>query len=537
MLSTPPRNHEVRTSSISSPFSTKLNTFSDISLTTFLWELPGCFESYAEVKLHEKLLVELDGIVKKWVRDLGVEKKISSAENLGGKVVSFGSYRLGVHSKDSDIDALCVVPRHVTREDFFLSFVDVLKTIDRVTNVLPVPGAYVPILRFYFDGVNFDLLFTRLSLKEVSDDQDLLDMNIINNLDFKSIRSVNGYKSTVELLKIIPNEFNFCITLRAIKTWAKNRGMYSSMMGFLGGIGWTLLLVKVCQLFPTATPSTLLLKFFSTFKDWDWDYPVMIEFHNDLGPDHCTWNSSINKKDWAYQMAIITPIHPPENSSHNVSKTALRVIQEEFNNAYNICSNILDRNIDWHKFFKPTNFFHKYEHFIVVEAVSLKKTWLSEQDERQWVGLVGSRIRLLVTKLEIVNGISLARVWPNSYISPKDKSTRCWFLGLDWNKDVMLWEVVKHLRDWENVVSQYGLKSKVWKVGMEVSAEYKLRRDLDLYLPISERWKLHVGHSSKEPWNTTCLESCPNMRNGKRTLDFDGMVETSYSKRLNMRGA
>ena len=58
-----------------------------------------------------------------------------TARNAGGKVYTFGSYRLGVHTPESDIDTLCVVPKHVSREDFFDVFEPMLRESPDVTEV------------------------------------------------------------------------------------------------------------------------------------------------------------------------------------------------------------------------------------------------------------------------------------------------------------------------------------------------------------------------------------------------------------------
>ena len=70
---------------------------------------------------------------------------------------------------------------------------------------------------------------------------------------------------------------NFKEALRLIKVWAKNRGVSSNAMGFLGGISWAILLAKICKIFPAHTPSKLLFEFFNVYRWWDWKlFPVQL---------------------------------------------------------------------------------------------------------------------------------------------------------------------------------------------------------------------------------------------------------------------
>ena len=76
-----------------------------------------------------EVLRKVNELAKRWIRDVSVQKNMppSAADHVGGKIYTFGSYRLGVHNKGADIDALCVAPRHVDRSDNFTSFVELLK--------------------------------------------------------------------------------------------------------------------------------------------------------------------------------------------------------------------------------------------------------------------------------------------------------------------------------------------------------------------------------------------------------------------------
>uniref|UniRef100_A0A1B0A6U7 Poly(A) polymerase nucleotidyltransferase domain-containing protein n=1 Tax=Glossina pallidipes TaxID=7398 RepID=A0A1B0A6U7_GLOPL len=70
------------------------------------------FESEEELNHRMELLAKLNTLVKQWVKDVSIAKNKpeAAAEKLGDKIYTFGSYRLGVHHKGADIDALCVGP-------------------------------------------------------------------------------------------------------------------------------------------------------------------------------------------------------------------------------------------------------------------------------------------------------------------------------------------------------------------------------------------------------------------------------------------
>lgn len=83
--------------------------------------------------------------------------------------------------------------------------------------------AFVPVIKMNFDGIEIDLLFARLNLKEIPDNFDLRDDSLLKNLDPKCVRSLNGCRVTDEILRLVPNIENFRLALRAIKLWAKSK--------------------------------------------------------------------------------------------------------------------------------------------------------------------------------------------------------------------------------------------------------------------------------------------------------------------------
>jgi poly(A) polymerase len=169
-----------------------------------------------------------------------------------------------------------VAPRHIDRKDFFTLFAELLKEMESVEYVRAVEEAFVPVVKTKIEGIELDILFARLALKNVPDSQELRSVELLRNLDGKCVRSLNGCRVTDDILSLVPNHESFRLALRAVKLWAKRRCIYSNAMGYLGGVSWAMLVARTCQLYPNAAASVILCKFFLVFSQWYWPKPVLL---------------------------------------------------------------------------------------------------------------------------------------------------------------------------------------------------------------------------------------------------------------------
>ncbi|KAI8826949.1 Poly(A) polymerase central domain-containing protein [Fimicolochytrium jonesii] len=406
---------------VTPPISSAEPTFKEIEVTDGLVQTLkdlGLFESDEEARKRELVLGKLNLIFKEFVKRVSLRQGHSEAvaEEAGGKIFTFGSYRLGVHGAGSDIDTLCVAPKHVKRDDFFDIMYDLLKARPEITDITAVSDAYVPVIKFEFSKIPIDLLFARLELDSIPDDLDLADDNLLQNLDERDVRSLNGSRVTDEILRLVPNIEAFRIALRCIKLWAKRRAIYSNVMGFFGGVAWAILVARVCQLYPNAAAGAIVSKFFRIMHKWAWPQPVLLK-HIEEGPLAVrVWNPKIYPQDKAHRMPIITPAYPSMCATHNVTESTHVVTTQEFERAADIADRIMVGSGSWIELFTKSDFFARYKYYLQIIASS-------DQAESQlrWSGMVESRLRQLVKQLELVDHLELA----HPYIKGFDKVCRC----------------------------------------------------------------------------------------------------------------
>ncbi|KAD2806247.1 hypothetical protein E3N88_39624 [Mikania micrantha] len=418
----------------------------------------GLYESKEEAAKRKEVLDRIKQIVVGWVKQLTRARGYTDhmVEDANAVIFTFGSYRLGVHGPRADIDTLCVGPSYVNRdEDFFFVLHDILTGMEEVTELQPVPDAHVPVMKFKFDGISIDLLYASISLLVVPDNLDISDVSVLYDVDEPTVRSLKGCRVADQILKHVPDVEHFRTTLRCLKFWAKKRGVYSNVTGFLGGVNWALLVARVCQLYPNAIPSMLVSRFFRVYTQWRWPNLVMlcaIDDEEELG--FAIWDPRRNPKDRTHHMPIITPAYPCMNSSYNVSVSTLRVMTEQFLFGNRICEAIEINKAQWTALFEPYMFFESYRNYLQIDI------------ERDTLG-----------KLQ-------CHPYPHEYSDPlKQCSHGAFFMGLQRKPGEVILEGQQF--DIRGTVDEFRHSLNMylfWRPGMEIYISHVRRKQIPLYV-------------------------------------------------------
>jgi len=411
-------------------------------------------------------------------------------------LVPFGSYALEVWNPRSDLDILLLTPHHITRDSFFHQFVPLLESIAAsdttndpiIQDVHPLPNAYTPVCKFRLFGISVDLLFCSLRndsrLKHYNNDPSLdyqhkhnlypiSDLDLMGLMEPSSIRSLNGARVSQVLSNYIIQPYHkpYTQALRFLKSWAQQKGLYSNVLGFLGGINYAILLAYVViqlekeqQLQHQHNDSTtklnlsatrLIHKFFGTFAHWDWPMPVQLPLESlssniveeipsipsSLGSSSSSsaassilseWNPQRNKRDRYHITPILTPVHPTMNSAYNVGVPQQRRWTREFKRALSKVEQIMNSQKatvrDWEGLLEPpTDFFGSHDQYIQIEI---------QGGNPRWFRFVESKLRILIARLEddkglsssLGNGIVSIEVEPFAKFFQSTSSSSIWFV-------------------------------------------------------------------------------------------------------------
>ena len=363
-----------------------------------------------EMRQRFDILRELEQIIKAWIVKVAMETGMNEelARQEVAKILPFGSHRLGVNFRGGDIDTLVLAPNYVKRDEHFFGLLPgILRQEPDIEELVVVngPSVTVPLIKMKFHKISFDLLFASLDQQKLDEKLDNLnDDKLLTNMDDKMKRSVNGCRAADMILQCVDSSeakhdsikiANFRTTLKLVKLWAKNKGLYSNALGYLGGIAWAILVAKICQMFPNSKPNKLFEKFFMFYSEWFWhDDPVFIDKLK-IDP-----NAS-QRMEESKIMQVWTPAWPSMNSAGKVRRTNLKIISKQLQESWEILKanrkikDIADLPKKWDLLFKKYDFLNEYSTFIEINIVSR-----NELEFVRWKSYVESQIITYIAKIE-----------------------------------------------------------------------------------------------------------------------------------------
>lgn len=451
------------------------------------------FESFDGQTIREKSVSYIRNLVHNWVEDLGKHKGYSRTEYTNGgnsECFVFGSQSLDVHTPDADIDVLCVAPEYSTRDEFFFSFPKILLSDTNISELSALPDAYTPVIKFRIFNYYIDMIFVSLNVRRIPDNIDVLDNSYLRGLDEQGVRCLNGYRVAKMMLKLIPKVETFCITLRAIKLWARRRGIYSNVLGFLGGVNYAILVAFVCQKYINACPATLIQKFFLMYSQWRWPMPILltqIEEYSDSSSSSSrmsksilpVWSKVANPKDL---MPIITPCYPAMNSAYNVGSPQLNMLLREIRRGEKIwkqyqssaSTSTSTLPFPWEDLFTcaKKEYLTIYPRYLQVDV-----TAPDSMKHKKWFGWCESRMRALPIALDqscitshpctfAFHKQQLQLELQQDQLVDSDSNTLCtaFFIGLSFKSGLKFVDVAPSVQDFLS----YVLSWTGWEEGMDL---------------------------------------------------------------------
>ncbi|XP_015694848.1 nuclear poly(A) polymerase 3 [Oryza brachyantha] len=366
-------------------FLAEMDSCRTTSLVKFLND-EGAIPSPEADRKREQVIRKLNKIVMDWAKVVAYEQRVPP-RRATATVLIYGSYTLGAHGPESDIDALCVGPCIATLQyHFFVVLRQILEERPEVSELQTVETAKVPLMRFRFSGISVDFTYAQLPVINASEAINTSDPHLLQKLDSRSWRSLSGVRVNEQIVQLVPNAEKFQILLRCIKLWAKRRGIHCHLLGFFAGIHLAILAAYVCQRYPYGTINGLFIMFFDMFAHWPCQIPVSLHGQ----PTNC------RHSDGSF-MPIVMPCTPPEFCASNMTKGTFRKIREELMRGYALTKEIWRHDFEWVWLFTPFPYTTKYEEFLRIALCAP-----TSEELRDWAGWVKSRFRNLILKLESI---------------------------------------------------------------------------------------------------------------------------------------
>lgn len=368
-------------------------------------------------------------VCSKFLNNLYMRKKIKRHNNsLYCKLIPYGSYKLHTVNIDSDIDFLFLVPKFVRKNDIFSNLFRQLQKTKLISNLRKIDEAYVPLIKFSIFDVKVDLTYAIINKNFIdsSIDDKLMDDRILRGMIQSSIIALNGLRSTMMLLDMIPDTRQklFQEINRFLKIWAKNRIISGNIFGYFGGINIAIITTYALQRIDSDSPSFIILEIFRMLSSWNWPKPLIINpIKQSQDQEFQPWSSDENGED---VMPIITPTFPAINSMRNATNSSRHRIMQEVDRAQKYTERILNHKAEWSQLLAPPHFFRDHRTFIEICCSSK-----SRQEQITTKGFIEKNIRNLSKFLESRPFIKYAVIFPHAFRDLETPNSYCYYIALN----------------------------------------------------------------------------------------------------------
>jgi hypothetical protein len=185
-----------------------------------------------------------------------------------GVVHIVGSRRLGCALPGADLDLVAAFPGSVDLDEVQAQ---ITQAVPEVSALRPVVGARVPGLRLSLDGYEIDLATVGTGTIPPSEA-----VTRREELGEAAAIALSAVSDAETILHATRNTPNFASLARAVKAWARRRGLDSAPFGGIPGLGWTVLAARTAIDAGDLPPEEVLRHFFGTWAAWDWRKAVAL---------------------------------------------------------------------------------------------------------------------------------------------------------------------------------------------------------------------------------------------------------------------
>jgi poly(A) polymerase len=347
--------------------------------------LPKVIENAELIELITTIEPELTDAQKLQRETVLAVLKQACTECLGfaASIHLLGSARLGVATPDSDLDVVCLIPDYLTGESFLTRVEDCLQGLCDRSQVLL--DAKFPVLRLEIEGISLDLLYTQVEVSDGWESRNIRELQA----QIKDTKSIIGCWEADLIIDLVKQQLRlerFQMLLKAVRSWAKVRGLYGNSWGFLGGFSWSLLCAYTCINYRDADRSlaALLANFFQVLSRYNWRKPIAL--------------TEIGKKYQAKLpqdlLPIVSSIEPCKNTARNITHSTAKILSDEFTRAAEICTNILAGKDTWTSLYEPIDLSTTADTILTISIVDSDKDKCQKSTSSLEAAIIGLIIQL-----------------------------------------------------------------------------------------------------------------------------------------------